>query len=305
MTGSATGIKRLSTAKIAMVVKVCQRRKFLLFILFIALYGIPDNGFSQSSKWEEYAVQGDTLYARQDYEDAIKLYSKAISKSKLKDKAAYRTVYKRAVCYFSTQQYPEALKDVDLFSTEYPNVPQASLLKAFIFRELDDDDQQLANLQAAMDSEEPSADLLKWRSLLFMKKDEYQKAKEDLQVARTFEDDAEIETFLGLCYYNLHVQDSAFISFNRSIEIDATYVPAYLYVGSLALEEGNYELSLQYANLALRVEPASKEALFYKGIALVEMHQLDEGCRCLNRAFYGGMDDAGDYLEEYCFGNDR
>jgi hypothetical protein len=30
-----------------------------------------------------------------------------------------------------------------------------------------------------------------------------------------------------------------------------------------------------------------------------------EGCRCLRKAFYSGMDDASDYLTEYCFGIEK
>ena len=95
--------------------------------------------------------------------------------------------------------------------------------------------------------------------------------------------------------------DSAFISFNKSIELDATYLPAYLYAGSVALEEGDNLLGLKYLNLALRLDPKNKEALFYKGAALIELKRVDEGCGCLNRAFYAGMDEAGDYLKEYCY----
>ncbi len=281
------------------------RGKFLFLILSTALTLAFLPSLSQSAKWKEWSVKGDTLYSREDFKGAIRFYDKAISQSKLKDKDAYKTVYRRAVCRYSLQQYPEALKDIELFSTEFPNVPQASLLKAFIYREMDNDDQQLSSLKAVMEMEEPNPDLLKWRALLFMRKDEYQKASEDLLVARGMQDDPETETFLGLCYYNLQQKDSALVSFNRSIEMDATYMPAYLYVGSLALDEGDYELGLTYLNLALRIDPSNKEILYYKGVALVELNRSDEGCRCLNRAFYAGMDDAGDYLEEHCFGTEN
>lgn len=275
----------------------------LSFSTSLTLASLP--AFSQSARWKEWAVRGDTLYAREDFKGAIKCYDRAISQSKLKDKDAYKTVYRRAVCRFSLQQYPEALNDIALFSTEFPNVAQANLLKAFIYREMDDDEKQLSSLQAAMEMEEPSPDLLKWRALLFMRREDYQKASMDLQNAREMQDDPETEAFLGLCYYHLHQMDSALASFNRSIELDATYMPAYLYVGSLALEDSDYSLALKYLNLALRIDPSNKEVLYYKGVALVELDKIDEGCRCLNRAFYAGMDDAGDYLEEHCFGNEN
>ena len=36
-------------------------------------------------------------------------------------------------------------------------------------------------------------------------------------------------------------------------------------------------------------------------VALVELNRLDEGCSCLNRAFYAGMDDAGEMSAWYLF----
>ena len=258
--------------------------------------------YAQSTRWKEWDVRGDTLFNHGDYKKAIRSYSKAINLSKLKDKDAYRTVYKRAVSYYSAGDHKNALKDLDIFIPEYPQVSQARLLKAFIYRELGDDDQQLIHLEAAMELRPPGPDLLKWRGLLYLQKDEYAKAKMDFVQASVLQDDAEVETYLGLCYHNSHLQDSAMASLNRSIELDATYLPAYLYAGSACLENEAYDLGLQYINLALRLDPGNKEAMFYKGVALIELQKINEGCRCLNRAFYAGMDEAGDYLKEYCFG---
>jgi tetratricopeptide (TPR) repeat protein len=274
-------------------------REGIVFFAFVFLLSFPAH--SQSPKWKQWAVKGDTLYRHQDFKGAIKCYNKGIDLSKLKDKDAYRMVYKRAVCYFSTSDFTSALRDLDVFIKEFPDVPQEKLMRAFIYREMGDDEKQLEYLERAMEFREPSPDLLKWRGLLYLQKEEFVKAKNDILLVRQWEDDAEAETYLGLIYYNLHEMDSALMSFNKSIELDATYVPAYLYAGSISLENGNYDLSVQYLNLALRLDPKNKEALFYKGAALVELKQNDEGCRCLNRAFYAGMDDAADYLKEYCF----
>jgi tetratricopeptide (TPR) repeat protein len=279
------------------------RGKLLLYFFWLILTGISLHSAAQSPKWKLWSEKGDTLYVHEDYKGAIKLYTKAISKSKLKDKEEYRMFYKRAVCYFSTEEYALALKDIETFSGAYPGVPQSSLLKAFIYREIENDDLQLENLSAAMENQEPGPDLLKWRGLLYLQKSEFEKAKSDLQLARDLKDDPEVETYLGLCFYNLQKKDSALSCFNRSVELDATFMAAYLYAGSLTLEDGDYDLCLKYLNLALRLDPSNKEALYYKGVALIEMEKVTEGCSCLNRAFYAGMDDAGDYLEEYCFGN--
>ena len=48
-----------------------------------------------------------------------------------------------------------------------------------------------------------------------------------------------------------------------------------------------------------KAESAANSTL--KGVALVELEKLDEGCRCLNKSFYSGYDEADGYLKEYCY----
>jgi tetratricopeptide (TPR) repeat protein len=270
-----------------------------LFFLFVFISG--GTAFAQVPKWKQAEAKGDTLYNQKDFKGAIKFYNKAIDANKFKDKDVYRTVYKRAVSHYSIGEFNEALKDLEVFIPQYPNVSQAQILKAFIYRELGDDENQLASLENALKLQPADAELLKWRGLLFLQKNDYEKSKNNMLLARMFQDDAETETYLGLSYYNLDQKDSSFTSFNKAIELDATYLPAYLYAGSVSLEDGNSSLALQYLNLALRLDPKNKEAIFYKGVALVELKKIDEGCSCLNRAFYAGMDEAAGYLTEYCY----
>ncbi|CAN5463186.1 hypothetical protein BH09BAC3_BH09BAC3_15880 [soil metagenome] len=277
----------------------CKRYFLLIFVGIIFCSAIDT--FAQVPKWKELEAKGDTLYKEKDFKGAIRFYTKAIDLNKFQDKQLYSTLYKRSVSYFNTSEFTLALKDLDIFIPEYPRVSQAKLLKAFIYREMGDDEMQLSNLESAMENQQPDPELLKWRGMLYLQKDDYQKTKSDMLLARQLEDDSEIETYLGLSYYNLEQRDSAFMSFNKSIELDATYLPAYLYAGSISLEDGNNSLALQYMNLALRVDTKNKEALFYKGVALIELKRTDEGCSCLNRAFYMGMDDASGYLTEYCY----
>ena len=274
----------------------------LTFLLFLATEMVQ----AQAPKWKAFEAEADTLYNHQDFAGALKLYTKAIESTKFKDgkyedQDVYNCLYKRAVCYYSTQEYNKALKDLELFSPVYPKAPQPKLLKAFIYRELNDIDNQLVNLQEAMELIPPNPDYLKWRGLLYLQKNDYAHALRDVLSAKGFQDDPEVQTYLGLCYYNLDKKDSAYISFNKAIEMDATYIAPYLYAGSVSLQDGSYERGLEYLNLALRLDPKNKEALFYKGAALVELKRMDEGCRCLNRAFYAGFDDAADYLKEYCY----
>ncbi|MEQ9412897.1 MAG: hypothetical protein RIF39_03665, partial [Cyclobacteriaceae bacterium] len=120
--------------------------RLLLFALVFAM----GTAMAQDPKWKKWETEADTLMNKQDFEGAIKLYSKAIKSSKLKDKSAYPPVYKRAVCYYSIGQFDASLKDIETFMVEYPSLFQAHMLKAFIYRETNDTENQLNSLNEAM-----------------------------------------------------------------------------------------------------------------------------------------------------------
>jgi tetratricopeptide (TPR) repeat protein len=276
--------------------------KFFFIVVGLALCS---GSFAQSEKTKAWEAEGDTLLNRQDFEGALKLYTKILKATKEKDKFYYSIIYKTAVSHYSVGQYDIALKELEEFIPAYPAFPQGRLLRAFIYREKGDSKNQLIELEEALKLQPGNLELRKWHATLLLDKGSYDSAKNDLRILRTYQDDAEVEAYLGFAYSNTDKADSALISFNKAIELDATFQPAYLYAGSFCLQEGEYDLALKYLNLALRLDPKNHTALFYKGVALVEKEKIDEGCSCLAKAFRLGADDAADYLKEYCYGEEN
>jgi len=270
-----------------------------VFFLLTAVISLP----AQNAKWAQWESEADTLLSRENFSGAIKLYTKIIKASKLKDKNSMGALYKRAVCYYSTGDHQRALKDLDVFVSMYPQVVQAHILRAFIYKDLHDNEHQLEALERVLALQPSNPEVIKLRASVYMEEEKYREAITDLLFVRTVKDDAETEVYLGYSYYSLQQIDSALIALNRSIELNPSYLPAYLYAGSFCIEEGNYDLALKYLAIASRLDPANTTVQFYKGIALIEKENLDEGCSCLNKAFYGGEDDAADYLKEYCYGS--
>jgi len=272
----------------------------LLSFFAVLLLALPVA--AQTPAWKKWEAQADTLMDRQDFSGAIRYYTKVIKKTKLKDRDAFGSLYKRAVAYYSIGDFPHALSDLDAFIPAYPLFPQAFLLRALTHKGLGDTEKQLADLSEALRYQQGNAGLLKWRASLYLDADEYELALKDALQAKELEDDAEVEMYLGFAQYNLDQFEEAIESINRAIQFDATYLPAYLYAGSFCLEQEQYARGLEYLNLALRLDPNNIAAIMYKGVALVELNQLDEGCRCLRKAFYNGEDQAGEYLKEFCYG---
>lgn len=267
-----------------------------LFVLVAA------SSVAQNPKWEKWEVEADTLSQLGDYPGAIKLYTKIIDAAGPGERAGFGALYKRAISYYSMGDYNNALTDLDKFIQSYSTFPQARMLRALVHKELGNTDQQMRDLEDALRTQPGNAALLKWRASIYIDDERYELAKKDATLARLLDDDAETEMYLGIIYYNLGELDSAFVSFDKAISFDATFLPPYLYAGTYGLELEQFDLALKYLDLALMLDPKNTSALFYKGIALAEADRIEEGCRCLRKAFYAGMDDASDYLTEYCFG---
>ncbi|HMJ68914.1 MAG TPA: tetratricopeptide repeat protein [Cyclobacteriaceae bacterium] len=272
----------------------------ILFIVLAVFLVSP--AIAQSSKLAKWEVEADTAMSLQDYPKAIKIYTRILKASKLKQRGDYGVLYKRAVCYYSSGDYKQALVDLNDVVPQFPQMPQAKMLRALTHKELGNDEKKLEDLKQALLGDPANPTMLKWRASVYLEEEEYELAKTDLQTAKLFTDDAETEMYLGVAQYNSGAVDSAFQSLDKSIELDAAYMPAYLYAGSFCLEQDRYEQAIQYLTFAGQLEPKNTTVFFYKGIALVELDKTEEGCRYLRKAFYGGLDDASAYMKESCFG---
>jgi tetratricopeptide (TPR) repeat protein len=257
---------------------------------------------------QAWSVEADTLMNRRDYEGALTLYTKIIQESKLKSEDDFMALYNRALAYFSLGRHAGALRDVNQYIEKYPE-QHARLLRLYIYQELGDHENQVKDLNALIAESPGNAELIQWRMSVLMDAEKYAEARKDIRQLLTVQAgpelrqaSPELRSYLGLTYYYEDNADSAMIIFDEVIKTDPSYVQSYLYAGSLCIEKEAYDLALKYVNKGLQQEPANTTLLFYKGIALVENKKIQEGCRCLTKAFNAGFDDAADYLKEYCYG---
>lgn len=261
---------------------------------FVSAQSMPD-------KNEALEVQADTLLNRQDYAGALGLYNKIIEKIKLADPKDYQIFYKRAFCYYGLGKFDDALKDVNQYLQKIPD-EQGKLLRANINQELGNFEAQLEDINEFIAANPGNPDLLRWRASIYMESERYAEAQKDIKLLLQYQKSPDLKSYLGLAYYYQQNPDSALIIFDEVIAENPEYPQTYMYAASLGLEQEAYDLALQYINGGLKVEPSNLTLVFYKGIALVENENMDEGCRCLTKAFAGGIDDAADYLKARCYG---
>jgi tetratricopeptide (TPR) repeat protein len=272
-----------------------------IILLFFLGCALTLNAQMSSAKWKVMEVEGDTLLNRQDFDGAIKIYNKVVELSKLKDTESKGVLFKRAICFYNLGEFQKALDDLNVFIPEYPSFPRARYLRAFVNRELENTQAQLDDINYLIEQNPANLDLLKFRAGIYLESEKYPEAKTELLNLQKLTNDEQIETQLGFIYNNLSDPDSAYLHFDSALALNGGYAPAYMYMTSLCLEQEAFELALTYVDIGLRLEPGNQQLLFYKGIALAESEKLEEGCSILARVFYGGMDQAGDYLKQYCY----
>lgn len=259
------------------------------------------NVHAQEDKVQTWLAQADTLMQHEDFEDAIKLYDKILQTASKDSPIRKQAQYNRIVCLYSLDELKKALEEVNQFIEETPEFPQARLLRAFIYRDMDNTEGQLRDISALVRLNPLNVDLIKWQSYLLIQEEKYDSARTQLKFAAGLRNDAEIETYLGMTYYYSDDPDSAILHFDKAIDMKPDAFPALMYASAVCLDQSAYELALNYLDKASLLDPNNLSVMFYKGIALTEIGKRDEGCRYLSKAFYGGEDAAGDYLQYKCF----
>lgn len=275
---------------------------FLSGVLLLGLLAYGQHAAAQfSRKVDDRVVKADTLMERQDFAGALTLYTQVIESSRLATPQELHVLYKRAYCYYSLQRFDEALTDVNRYIEKTDDL-QGMLLRAYVYQELGRTEDQLKDINTLVQNSPDNLDLYRWRASVLMDAEKYKDARRDIQKIMMIDQSPDIVGFLGLTYYYDSDPDSALVIFDRVLAAHPEHMQTYVYASSLALEEESFPLALNYINKGLQREPANATLIFYKGIALVETEKVDEGCRCLAKAFAAGTDDAGDYLKQYCYG---
>jgi tetratricopeptide (TPR) repeat protein len=256
---------------------------------------------AQEDKIQAWSTEADTLMQREEFEGALRLYDKILDAVSKDDPRYKQAQYNRIVCLYGLGDNETALQEINRFIEETPEFPQARLLRAFIYREMGNIEDQLKDVSDLADRNPLNIELLKWQAYILIQLEKYDSAKTQLKFAATLKDDAETALYLGMVYYFSDDPDSALYHFDRALDLKPDTFPALMYASAVCLDESAYELALTYLDKAALLDPDNISIMFYKGIALTEIGRREEGCRYLSKAFYAGEDAAGDYLEHNCY----
>jgi len=277
------------------------------FLFLIILLASP--AFAQrpaESILEGYFREGYELMQAQEFDQALEKFDRHIRESGLTQESDYFALYFRAVCNYYLENFKMSIEDIDRYVTRFSASPQPYLLRATCYRHLGDEDAQLRDLNEGL-SRKPEEDapfdpeLFRWRASILVNREQYDSALTDIRRALDIREESETYSMLAFVQYNQGRYDSALMAVNKGISINHSFVSSYIYGSMFCLQEEDNARALVYADLGLRVDDREYRLWFHRGIALVELNNIDKGCSALNKAFYNGVDEAGDYLSEFCY----
>lgn len=84
---------------------------------------------------------------------------------------------------------------------------------------------------------------------------------------------------LGQLAVNRHQNDEALADFNKAIAIDDAYADAYIGMGGIYYEKGNYDLEFKNYEKAVQLDPTNYEAVYWLGSAYEDIGQYSDAIK--------------------------
>lgn len=274
--------------------------KFLIVLCFLfAAESVQAQSEATGKEISQWEAQADTLYSHDEFEKAAAAYSKILEKV-TEGEQHFKSLYKRAICYFQDKKPELAIADLSQFLEKLPHHRQAHIVRALVYRDLGKLPEQLEDIeQALLQESDPS--LQKWKATILLELGRTEEAKQDLLAVLKLAPDLEANQQLAIVWFRENNLDRALIQLAEAIKINPNEVQNYIYGAGFCMSKAEYRKSLPYIDVALALAPDNATMLFYKGVALVELDKKSEGCPFLKQALDEGNEEAVGYLKEYCY----
>jgi tetratricopeptide (TPR) repeat protein len=277
--------------------KLSVRALIIIFLMVSAFFVSAQN----TSKLDKKLDEVQSLLEQQKYDKAITALNRLLKRNR-DGSYGNQLLYARAHAYYGKGDLLKSLEDINGVLASMPDFSEARLLRAELYSVTSQYDKGIADLSMLIDAH-ADLSLIGNRASMAMDAGQYALAIQDIKTMLMYNPSADLETYLGYAYYMGGDLDSAQLVYESIIAKNPEHVDAYFYAGIVAYEKGINEQAIHYFTIGLTQQPTHLYMLFYKGVILAEEEATNvEGCRCLNKAFYQGMDEAADYLKEYCFG---
>ncbi|NND73218.1 MAG: tetratricopeptide repeat protein [Rhodothermales bacterium] len=196
---------------------------------------------------------------------------------------------------YSARDYAGALALTDSLARSGSPGADVHFLRGRIFFDIHEYDKSIESYEKVVDIETEYAGVHHNLGNAFFQKRQYRQAQENYEEEIQNHPAALPWHALGGVYEALGVADSARMAYDRAIQIDSTYIPAYASMADWFEREGMFEEGLEYAERALAMDRENAHLLFTVGRLRQTLGDSEAAGRVLTKAIekepwnYGAM----------------
>lgn len=228
------------------------------YILYFSILFSPTFLYAQNPK--KYFKTAEEFIENKRYNDAIDLLTKAIDLE-----PDYEEAYLlRATAYESIENYLNAVEDYKRASVFMNKETDVFYKAGRSYYKLGRYKDALAMLNQALDLKKGNLEALQLKVLTLIELEDYFKALEAAEATVKEKSSAENYYYQGLVSEKLKNIGGAKNDYERALKKDKDYVPAYIALAKLALNDGDIISATDYVEDALTREPKNIDAILVK-----------------------------------------
>jgi tetratricopeptide (TPR) repeat protein len=199
-----------------------------------------------------------------DYDEAIRLYSRAIESGDLSQDDLASAHESRGYAYDHKGQYDEAIADYDVAIRLKPDDAWAYSNRGNAYNKKGEHDRAIADFDTAIRLKPDDAGLYTNRGNAFSVKGQQDRAITDYDAAiRLKPDFASAYLGRGNAYNQKGEYDQAISDYDSAIRLEPDLVSAYTGRGSARFDKGEYDQAIADYNAAVRLAPRDPLLLFF------------------------------------------
>lgn len=168
----------------------------------------------------------------------------------------------------SQEQMRSMLPDLTEKIQSNPKDVQSLSLRGFIYQQLGNPTNAVADFTQALDAAPTSEEALhcyNFRLTAYMQLKDFPHALTDASAAIKLKPDAMAYSNRGAVYLYLKQLADAIKDDSKALQLNPSYGPAYDGLGEAAYKLGKYQDSIAYCNRALYLDPRNLDALYFRG----------------------------------------
>ncbi|MDB1931949.1 tetratricopeptide repeat protein [Clostridium tertium] len=230
---------------------------------------------------KNYYDEGMEHYEKNEYDEAIKCFTKAIE---LEIDSA-KGYYNRGRSYHKKKEYNKSIEDYTKVLELNPNSAKAYYNRGLAYQNKQEYDKAIENYTKAIELEEDFALAYNNRGVAYNYKQEYDKSIVDCTKAIELKaDDATAYNNRGGAYNCKREYDKAISDFTKAVELKSDYATAYYNRGLVYQNKQEYDRSIEDYTKAIELEPNYAIAYNNRGVSYSSKQEYDKAIADYSKA---------------------